>query len=228
MGRVGRRTRGFPRRRPGRRRLLPRPVESRQDRPVDPRGQLHRFVLVEGVRQGRHQHLGDTGDRLSQYRSRPARVRAARLPARRRLLLVHVLPHPGPLPVRPRRARRDVPRGEGPAPRPRAGLGRRDGRSAPAALLPAGPRQGRPRPGVLGRGAGDRRGGPRAHHQDVRPRPVLGLLPHPGDVDGQPLRGHALHSAHRRRDDIVLRLVRRPAGRESAGLRRPDRRPRIR
>ena len=42
-------------------------------------------------------------------------VRAARLPARRRLLLVHLLPHPGALPVRPRRPARDVPRGQGAA-----------------------------------------------------------------------------------------------------------------
>ena len=42
-------------------------------------------------------------------------VRAARLPARRGVLLVHLLAHPGALPVRPRRAGGDVPRGEGPA-----------------------------------------------------------------------------------------------------------------
>lgn len=39
-------------------RVLPRPLEPRQGRPVDTRGQLHRLVPVERVRQGRHHHLG--------------------------------------------------------------------------------------------------------------------------------------------------------------------------
>ena len=42
-----------------------------------------------------------------------AGVRAARVPPRRRILLVHLLAHPGALPVRSRRTARDVPRGEG-------------------------------------------------------------------------------------------------------------------
>ena len=42
-------------------------------------------------------------------------VRAARMPARCRVLLVHLLAHPGALPVRARRAGRDVPGGEGAA-----------------------------------------------------------------------------------------------------------------
>lgn len=51
-----------------------------------------RFVPLEGLRQRRDHHLGDPGDRLPLGRARPARVRTARLPARRRLLLVHLLP----------------------------------------------------------------------------------------------------------------------------------------
>ena len=43
----------------------------------------------------------------------PPRVRAPRLPPRRGVLLVHLLAHPGPLPVRPRRPGGDVPRGQG-------------------------------------------------------------------------------------------------------------------
>ena len=43
----------------------PGPVEPRQGGPVHPRGELHRVLLVEGVRQGRHHHLGDPADRLS-------------------------------------------------------------------------------------------------------------------------------------------------------------------
>ena len=95
------------------RRLLPRPVEPRQGRALHPRRQLHRVVLVEGLRQGRHHHLGVAADRLPVGRAGPPGVRAARLPARRRLLLVHLLAHPGALPVRARRAARDVPRGQG-------------------------------------------------------------------------------------------------------------------
>ena len=63
-------------------------------------------------------------------RSRLPGVRAARLPARRGLLLVHLLAHPGSLPVRPRRAARDVPRGQG-APRRPGGRVRRGRRRPP-------------------------------------------------------------------------------------------------
>ena len=84
-------------------------------------------------------------------------VRAARLPPRRRVLLVHLLADPGPLPVRPRRAGRDVPGGQGPARRP----GRRRGptssatRSGAARYQRARGKGGQVRV-VLGRGAGDR------------------------------------------------------------------------
>ena len=37
---------------------------QRQGGALDPRGQLHRFVLVEGVRQERPDHLGNPADRL--------------------------------------------------------------------------------------------------------------------------------------------------------------------
>jgi nitrate reductase alpha subunit len=50
--------------------------------------------------------------------------------------------------------------------------------------LPAGPRQGRPGPGELGRGGRDDRGGARLHDQALGPRPDRRLLPDPGDVDG--------------------------------------------
>ncbi len=116
------------------RRLLPRPLEPRQGRPLHPRRELHRLVLVEGVRQGRHHHLGVPADRLPHHRARPARVRAPRLSPRRRLLLVHLLPHPRPLPVRTRRADRGLPRGEGPPRRP----GRRRSPRSPPTPRPAG------------------------------------------------------------------------------------------
>ncbi len=45
--------------------LLPRPLAARQGGALDPRRELHRVLLVEGVCQGRHHHLGDAADRLS-------------------------------------------------------------------------------------------------------------------------------------------------------------------
>ena len=52
---------------------LPRPLAPRQGRAHDARRQLHRLVLVEGVRQGRARHLGDAADRLPLQRPRHAR-----------------------------------------------------------------------------------------------------------------------------------------------------------
>ena len=183
---------------------------------------------MEGVRQGRHHHLGNPGDRLSIGGPGQARVRASRMPPRCRVLLVHVFAHTGPASLRPRRARGDVPRREGPRERPGARLGRCGRRPDASEVLPTGTGQGRPGPGVVGRGHRDGSRGARPHHQDLRPRPLCRLLAHPGDVDGVALCGHPFHPAHRRRDDVVLRLVRRPPGRQPAGVRRPDRCARIR
>jgi hypothetical protein len=184
-------------------------------------------VLVERVRQGRHHHLGDPGDRLPLGRPRPPRVRAARLPARRGLLLVHLLAHARALPVRARRARRDVPRSQS-APRRsgrRVGRGRHRPREAPP--LPVRARQGRTGAHQLGRGGRDRRRRPRARHRRVRARPHRRIQPDPGDVAGLPRRGRAVREPPRRLDALVLRLVRGPARRVPAGLRRPDRRARV-
>ena len=49
-------------------------------------------VQLEGLRQGRRDHLGGAADRLPERRPRQARIRATRLPAWRGLLLVHLLP----------------------------------------------------------------------------------------------------------------------------------------
>ena len=89
-----------------------------------------------------------------------------------------------------------------------------------------GPRQGRPGPRHLGRGDRDRRRRPRPHDQEVRPRPGRRLLADPGDVDGL-ARRRAPGSCNLIGGSMLqlLRLVRRPAGRLPAGLRRPDRRP---
>ena len=81
---------------------------------------------------------------------------------------------------------------------------------------------------VLGRG---RRDVAAAHVHTIKtygPDRVRRLLADPGDVDGVALRRDPLHPAHRRRDDVVLRLVRRPAGGQPAGVRRPDRRAGVR
>ena len=59
--------------RPRGRRLLPGPVEPRQGGALHPRRELHRVVLVEGLRQGRDHHLGDPADRLPVGRARTPR-----------------------------------------------------------------------------------------------------------------------------------------------------------
>jgi hypothetical protein len=89
------------------------------------------------------------------------------------------------------------------------------------------PRQGRPGARKLGRGGRDRRCCARAHDQEVRPRPGGGLLAHPCDVDGLARVGCPVREPDRWLDAELLRLVRRPARRLPAGLRRPDRRPRV-
>ena len=200
-------------------------MEPRQGGPVDARGELHRVLLVEGLRQGRDHHLGGAADRLPERRGRPPRVRAPRLPARRRVQLVHLQPHPGALPLRPRRAARPVSRGQAAARRPGRGLGfDRAGRGEGAGLQ-EGPGQGRPGPRVVGRGRRDHRRSPRLHRQAMGARPDRRVLADPGHVTGLLRLGLALPRAHRRPDAVVLRLVRRPAQRLAADVRRPDGRP---
>ena len=73
-------------------------------------------------------------------------VRAPRLPPRCGVLLVHLQPDPGALPLRPRRAAGALPRGEAEVRRPRGRVGLdRPGRGAGPALQ-EGARQGRPGP----------------------------------------------------------------------------------
>ena len=94
--------------------------------------------------------------------------------------------------------------------------------------LQAGARQGRPGARVVGGSDRDRRGRARLHDQAVRSGPGRGLLADPRDVDGLARLRCAVRVADRRLDAVVLRLVRRPAGRLPAGVRRPDRRARVR
>ncbi len=82
------------RRRPHVGRQLPQPLGARQDRALDARRQLHRLVLVEDLRQGRHRHVGDPADRLPAHALGHAEPRAARLRARRELQLVSLQREP--------------------------------------------------------------------------------------------------------------------------------------
>ena len=173
---VARRSRAVPGRWPAGRRVLPGPLVLRQGGALHARRQLHRLVLVEGLRQGRDHHLGVAADRLSERRAGPAGVRAARLPARRGVLLVHLLADPGALPVRAGRAGRHVPGGEARLGDPVAAWADIQADPERRRPLPAGPRQGRPGPGRLGRGAGDGRRRPRARDQGVRPGPGRRVL----------------------------------------------------
>src|SRR5262249_16766846 len=72
----------------------------------------------ERLRQGRADHLGGAGRRLPLDRARHARLRAARMPPRRVVLLVHVLAAAREVPVRARLAARALPRGPRAARRP--------------------------------------------------------------------------------------------------------------
>ena len=90
------------------------------------------------------------------------------------------------------------------------------------------PRQGRHGPRLLGGGHRDGGRGVRPHDQEVGPRPGRRVLADPGDVDGLARLRRPVHLDDRRLDAVVLRLVRRPAGRLAAGVRRPDRRARVR
>src|SRR5699024_10285203 len=94
-----------------RRHLLPGSLEPRQGRALHTRGELHRIVLLEGLRQRRNHHLGGATDRLPVGGTGQPRVRTAWLPPWRSVLLVHLLTDPDPLPVRARRPAGDVPKG---------------------------------------------------------------------------------------------------------------------
>ena len=95
QGGIRRRARRDDHRRPFLGGRLPQALAARQDRAFDPWRELHGLVLVEGLRQGRHRHLGDAADRLSAHAAGPAQPRAARLRARRQLQLVSLFRQPG-------------------------------------------------------------------------------------------------------------------------------------
>src|SRR5262245_53709838 len=67
---------------------LPAALAARQDRPLYPRHKLHGLLLMEDLCQERARDMGDPADRLSADAPGHAEPRAARLLARRELLLV--------------------------------------------------------------------------------------------------------------------------------------------
>ena len=205
-------------------RLLPRPLASRQGRALDARRQLHRLVLVEGLRQGRARHLGDAGRRTTRPTGRtcPNTSRAAAPAARR---------SPGTSTRRSASAIRmcaaacsDVPGGARAHRRPGRCLGGdRRGPREGAAYKSSAARADSCAP--LGRGSEIIAA---AHVYTIKrygPDRIVGFLADPGDAHGL-LRGrHPLPVADRRSIAVVLRLVRRPAAGLAADLGRPDGRP---
>ena len=179
------------------------------------------------VKDGDH-HLGGPADRLPGVGPDRPGVRAARLPARRRVLLVHLLAHPGALPVRPRRAGRDVPRGQGPARRSGRRLGGDRHRPGEAPPLPVGSAARAGWSGSPGTRPSEIIAAAHVHTiKTYGPDRVAGFSPIPA-MSMVVARGRRpVHLADRRHHAVVLRLVRRPAGGLAAGVRRPDRRARV-
>ena len=203
-------------------------MAARSGSPFDPRRQLHRFLLVEGPREGRTGHLGDPADRLPVERIRDTRLRTPWLPSRCLLLVVRLLAPPSQVSLRAGRAARDVPRGPPAVGGSGRGLGLDSRGSREGEGVQVAARQGWFHAEQLGRSHRTSRGRPCSHDQEIRPRPYRRLLADSGDVDGL-LRGRQpLPLPDRRGATQLLRLVRRPAARFAPGLGRPDRRARVR
>ena len=150
-------------------------------------------------------HVGVPGGGLSLDGSGDAGVRAAGLPARGVVLVVHVFAAAAELSVCAGEPDRDVPRGAGAARRSRSTPGRRSSDDPErAAALQARAWEGRVRARLVGGGDRVDRGGARAHDQALRAGSGGGVLADPGDVDGL-LRGRdALSVVDRRGDPVVL------------------------
>ena len=209
--------------------VLPQPLAARQGRPQHARRELHRRLLLEHPRQGRHRHLGDAGARLPAARGRPPALRAARLPARHLLLLVPLQPAAREVPVHARRAARPLARGARARTRTRSRPGRRSSttrRSARRWQQRA--RQGRlPARVDWDDGAGDRSPPSNVHtvktHGPDRiagfsPIPAMSMLSYAAGARFLQLLGGVSLS--------LLRLVLRPAARLARDLGRADRRGR--
>src|ERR1017187_4342089 len=81
--------------------VLPESLAARPGGSQHARRKLYRQLLLDDLRQRWNRHLGDAGYGLSETRSWSAGVRATRLPARHRLLLVHLQPAPDQVSIRP-------------------------------------------------------------------------------------------------------------------------------
>ena len=141
---------------------LPQALAARQDRALHAWRELHRLLLLEDLRQGRHRHLGDAADRLSAHPAGPAEPRAARLRARRQLFLVSVFGQPREAPDGARPPAEAVARGAGAAHAGRRlGVDRRESRrSAPAT------------PASAAWAASSARPGTRSTRSSPRPTPI--------------------------------------------------------
>ena len=205
---------------------LPPALAVRQDRALHARRELHRVVQLEGLRQERAGHLGNPADRLPAHAARPAEPRAARLPARRQLLLVPVQRQPAQVPADAQRAAQALARG---AQGQLAGRSLGEHRRGPGEgdELQEQARHGGLRARGLGRSQRADRGRQPVHREAVRPGSRDRFLADPGHVDGVLCRWRTLPVAVRRRLPLVLRLVLRPAAVEPAGLGRADRRARV-
>jgi len=188
---VGRRARNPPARRAPSRGVLPGALAPRQGGALHPRGELHRVVLVAGLRQRRHHHLGDPGVDYPSVGPTPPSTSHGAAPGGV-ILVVHVLPGTRPLSLRARRALelwREA----------RTRLG--DPVAAWAEITADPERAGRYKR-ARGRGgfvrapwpegAGADRGGPRPHRRRLRTGPDRRIHGDPRDVDGLLRGGHAL------------------------------------
>ena len=142
---------------------LSQALAARQDRALHPRRELHRLLLVEDLRQGRHRHLGDAADRLSAHPAGPAEPRAARLRARRQLLLVPVFGQPREAPDGARPAAEAVARGARDPARPVAAW------ASPSSRIP---RSAPATPASAASAAWSARPGTRSTRSSPRPTPI--------------------------------------------------------
>jgi hypothetical protein len=164
--------------------LLPRPLEPRQGRALHPRGELHRFLLVEGLRQGRHHHLGGPADRLPVHRPGPPEYEPRGCPRGAAFSWYTYSPtrvrYPyvrGVLLDMYRAAKADH------VGDPVVAWAAVVSTIRQAPRLPERARQGRPRAGSWDEVV-EMIAARTSHRQALRPRPDLRLLPDPGDVDG--------------------------------------------
>ena len=170
---------------------LPQALAARQGRALHAWRQLHRLLLLEDLRQGRHRHLGNPADGLSAHAARPAQPRAARLLPRGELQLVSLFGQPREISAGALAPAEAVARGADAA-GAGGGLGIHRREPGEAGQLHQGARPRRLRARHLGRGDGDHRRRQCLHGEDLRAGPHLRLLADPGHVDGLLCGGLAL------------------------------------